>query len=171
MISKELIQAIHDQYLLDWRGIHGIVHWGRVYTNGLRLTAHTGARLDVVELFAVFHDSRRLNNNTDDAHGSRGASLAEKFRGRFFDLPDKDFELLITACRQHTISLTHADITVQTCFDADRLDLGRVGKTPDPELLCTDSAKTVDTISWATERSTSGYIPDIISEWGAWEHL
>ncbi len=167
MISKKLIQAIHDQYVLDWHGIHGIVHWGRVYTNGLRLAALTGARLDVVKLFSVFHDSRRLNNNTDDAHGSRGAMLAAKFRGRVFDLPDKDFELLITACKQHTISLTHADITVQTCFDADRLDLGRVGQIPDPGRLCTDSARTVDIISWATERSTTGYVPDIVSEWEA----
>ncbi len=165
MISKKLIQAIHDQYTLDWRGIHGIVHWGRVYTNGLRLAARTGAHLDVVKLFAVFHDSRRLNNNTDDAHGPRGAILAEKFRGRFFDLQDENFELLITACQQHTISLTHADITVQTCFDADRLDLGRVGKTPNPEFLCTDAAKTVEIISWATERSTSAYLPDIVSDW------
>ncbi|MFW8601841.1 hypothetical protein ACOHYD_10220 [Desulfobacterota bacterium M19] len=171
MIGKKLIQAVHDQYVLDWQGIHGIVHWGRVYTNGLRLAAHTGARLDVVKLFSIFHDSRRLNNNIDNTHGSRGAMLAEEFRGRYFDLPDEAFELLITACKQHTISLTHSDITVQTCFDADRLDLGRVGKTPDPGLLCTDAAKTVNMISWATERSTTGYVPDIVSEWEAWEHL
>jgi uncharacterized protein len=52
------------------------------------------------------------------------------------------------------------DITVQTCFDADRLDLGRVGKIPDPRLLCTDAAKDPKTIDWANQRSVSGYVPD-----------
>jgi hypothetical protein len=33
------------------------------------------------------------------------------------------------------------DPTVGVCFDADRLDLGRVGIEPDPELISTDAGR------------------------------
>ena len=56
MISHELIKAIRAGFLLDWQGIHGAPHWGRVLDNGLRLAETTGARVEVVELFAFFHD-------------------------------------------------------------------------------------------------------------------
>ena len=36
---------------------------------------------------------------------------------------------------------TEADITIQTCWDADRLDLGRVWIIPDPDRLCTEPAR------------------------------
>jgi uncharacterized protein len=42
---------------------------------------------------------------------------------------------------------------VQTCWDADRLDLGRVGKRPDPRRLCTPAARDRDVIEWAYRRS------------------
>lgn len=49
-----------------------------------------------------------------------------------------------------------ADITVQTCWDADRLDLGRVGIRPDPDRLCTSAAKESDLLEWAYARSVRG---------------
>jgi len=165
MITKKLIQVIREQYALNWHGMHGIRHWGRVYANGLRLAETIGAQVAVVKLFAIFHDARRLNEGKDDAHGPRGAKLAEEFRGQYFDLPDNDFELLLIACNHHTVMLTHENITVQTCFDADRLDLARVGKTPDPKFLCTDVARKGEIISWASERSLNDYSPDIVSVW------
>jgi len=42
-----------------------------------------------------------------------------------------------TACEGHTYKGYHDDVTIQTCWDADRLDLGRVGITPDPDRMCT----------------------------------
>ncbi|MCY2989975.1 MAG: hypothetical protein NTY19_19200, partial [Planctomycetota bacterium] len=98
----------------------------------MRLATATAANIEVVQLFAVFHDSRRVNENTDYCHGLRGAELAGQLRGQLFDLPDADFDLLYQACADHTDGLTEADITVQCCWDADRLDLGRVRMTPDP---------------------------------------
>ena len=131
----------------------------------MRLAEGTEAKISVVKLFAIFHDSRRLNDDKDDAHGPRGAKLAEEFRGQYFNLPDNDFELLLIACRQHTVAQTHDNITIQTCFDADRLDLARVGKTPNPEFLCTDMAKNPELISWASDRSIQNYSPDIVTVW------
>ena len=160
IVTADLMGAIKKQCAVNWQGIHGLSHLARVWENGMHLAEATGAHKQVVQLFAVFHDSRRLNEHWDPEHGPRGALLAESWRGRYYDLGDEEFDLLYTACSLHTKARTHVDITVQTCFDADRLDLGRVGKIPDPRLLCTDAAKDPKTIDWANQRSVSGYVPD-----------
>jgi len=59
------------------------------------------------------------------------------------------------ALKYHSDGYTEADITVQVCWDADRLDLGRVGIKPAPHRLCTASAKSVDVLEAAYERSTT----------------
>ena len=162
MITNRLIATIKKQFQVDWEGLHGINHWARVYSNGMRLSECTGANMKVIQLFSVFHDSRRYNENRDMQHGPRGAELAVKLRGNYFELSDKEFDLLYQACRLHTIAGNHESITVQTCFDADRLDLGRVGILPKAKYLCTDAAKTEEMIFWAHQRSLNGKIPDNI---------
>lgn len=161
IISNELILAIKDQLRINWLGIHGFSHLARVHENGLHLAETTGANKRVVQLFAVFHDSCRFSENSDPEHGPRGANLAESWRGKYFQLSDDECDLLFTACSLHTKAKTHVDSTVQTCFDADRLDLGRLGIMPDPRLLCTHAARDPKTIEWATQRSSSGFIPDM----------
>jgi uncharacterized protein len=64
-----------------------------------------------------------------------------------------DLDLLGLACAKHSDGWTNADVTVQTCWDADRLDLGRVGVRPRPQYLCTDAAKNPSMIEWAYARS------------------
>jgi uncharacterized protein len=153
-------------YALPPRGFHGVVHWARVLENGLRLAESTGANATVVQLFAVFHDSRRENEGTDPAHGRRGADLAAELRGRLFELPDAEFEALYRACEWHTEGRTDPDATVLTCWDADRLDLGRVGIVPSPKYLCTTAARSPRLIDWAHTRSVEGFEPDFVA--GAW---
>ena len=160
IISDELIFAIKRQFQIDWNGLQGASHLARVWENGIHLAESTGANKRVIQLFAVFHDSRRMNENGDPDHGPRGAFLAESWRGKYYDLVDEEFDLLFTACSLHTKATTHGDRTIQTCFDADRLDLGRVGKIPNPRFLCTEVARDPKTIEWATQRSVSGYIPN-----------
>lgn len=165
MITKKLIQAIKEQYALNWQGLHGIRQWARVYANGLRLAEGTTAKVEVVKLFAVFHNSRRLHESPDEAHGPREAELARAFRGKYFNLPDEEFALLLAACAQHTAAQDHGDLTVRICFDADRLDLARVGTAPDPQFLSTAVAKNPELIAWATERSRTNYAPAILTVW------
>jgi HD superfamily phosphodiesterase len=62
---RQLIHAILEEYALPWHGIHGVSHWARVLENGLCLAEKTGANVEVVKLFAVFHDSRRVNEDSD----------------------------------------------------------------------------------------------------------
>lgn len=163
MITDKLLQDIREQFCIDWSGIHGIIHWSRVYEIGMRLAAHTGANTTVVQLFSVFHDSCRYNEGVDPRHGLRGAELAELLRSRHLAaLTDEEFNLLHTACRLHTSAADHEDVTIQTCFDSDRLDLGRVGNIPNPKLLCTEAAKSEQMISWALENSRNGSVPENI---------
>jgi uncharacterized protein len=164
---KPVVHVILEDYALPWHGAHGVGHWARVLENGLRLAQETGANIEVVQLFAIFHDSRRVNEGTDDGHGERGADLAAALRGKWFHLPDADFDLLYAACAGHTDGGTEADITIQTCWDSDRLDLGRVGICPVPHKLCTPVAKMWEIIRWADGRACFEVVPELVGEeWG-----
>lgn len=163
MITTALIDDIRGQFRVNWHGIHGISHWSRVFDIGMTLALYTEANQRVVQLFSIFHDAGRHSEGRDPQHGPRGADLAELYRHTHLcDLTDEEFDLLHAACSGHTYEQTHEDVTVQTCFDADRLDLGRVGTIPDPQLLCTDAAKNDDMIEWALENSLRGRIADNI---------
>ena len=153
MVSEDLIQIVEQGFALRLDGIHGAAHWARVRDNGLRLAEQTGADPDIVELFAYLHDSKRLNDGHDPQHGLRAARYATSLQGSLLALSDSDLELLRFACEFHTDGLTEADITVQTCWDADRLDLGRIGIRPDPRRLCTFAAREPATIKWAFAKS------------------
>jgi uncharacterized protein len=162
-----ILQFVLEDYALPWSGPHGVAHWARVFENGLRLAEETGADVEVVRLFAVLHDSRRVDEGRDPDHGPRAAEFARTLRGRLFDLPEPEFLLLHRACAGHTHERTHPDVTIQTCWDADRLDLGRVGITPHPRYLCTEEAKRPATILWADRRATSWLVPELVWEdWG-----
>jgi uncharacterized protein len=166
MNLADIVAEILSGYALPARGFHGVVHWARVLENGLKLAELTGANVELIRLFAVFHDSRRENDGTDPDHGRRGADLAAALRGRLFDLSDDNFDVLYRACELHTEGRGDPDVTVRTCWDADRLDLGRVGIVPSPKYLCTPAAKSPSVINWAHERSVSGFEPDFVTtEW------
>ena len=64
---------------------------------------------------------------------------------------------LETACREHSDGRLHGDLTVRTCWDADRLDLGRVGIRPDPDRLSTPHARDEGLIRVAYERSVASW--------------
>ena len=154
-----LIELIKESLVIDWRGIHGVSHWARVAANGRFLAERTGADPGVVELFAWLHDSCRLDDGRDPDHGPRAAYWARELRGTWFALDDARFELLVQACELHTRGQVEADVTVATCWDADRLDLGRVGTEPDPRYLCTEPARDPEVIQWALRRSLERSVP------------
>ena len=162
-----VLQGILEDYALPINGDHGVSHWARVLENGLRLAEDTGANVEVVSLFAVLHDSQRINEGTDPDHGPRAAEFAVEIRGSVFDLDDHEFRLLYRACEGHTHERTHPDVTIQTCWDSDRLDLGRVGIMPHPSRLCTEIAKKPETIRWADGRASFGVVPKfVLDDWG-----
>jgi uncharacterized protein len=160
------MREIIGGFRLPVMGVHGLSHWARVLETGLRLADMSGANRDVVTLFAVFHDCRRKREERDNGHGMRAADLARALRADHLDLSDEDFGFLAAACAYHTDGRTEADITVQCCWDADRLDLGRIGTTPKDELLCTPAARDIELKRWALERSQSKFVPSLVEdEW------
>jgi uncharacterized protein len=141
------------RFALDRRGVHGVRHWTRVRENGHRLAKQTGADRLVVELFAALHDCCRENERTDPEHGRRAADFAATLRGSVIRLPDDDFARLIDAIRDHDAGRTSTDPTIGTCWDADRLDLGRVGRRPATPCLSTAAARDRAVLEWAYRRS------------------
>ena len=143
--------------------LHGEDHWRRVAAAGLALLQETPeADPAVVFLFALFHDSMRLNDGRDPQHGPRGAELARELRGGPFDLEDVEMDLLRFACEEHTNGGVSSGPTVGVCWDADRLNLWRVGIRPDPRWLSTEAARNGGRIAWAC---------DLQREHTAWENL
>jgi len=120
--------------------------------------------------FALLRDGEHAKR--DDYLASEGdlrdaAEFALELRGTAFALDDDSFRLLYRACEGHTHERNHPDATIQTCWDADRLDLGRVGVMPHPSRLCTDVAKRPDIIKWADGRASFRVVPDFVEEeWG-----
>jgi uncharacterized protein len=152
--TKAVLKIALSQFKLDRHGIHGVAHWMRVRANGLQIAQLTGAKAHLVELFAVLHDSCRIDDGHDPEHGLRAARFAENLNQReVLHLDRTDFDLLTTACRWHSHGAVLDDPTINTCWDADRLDLGRIGITPDPDRLCTDAAKSPAIFRWACDRS------------------
>lgn len=141
MIDRDLIQFLRRHFQLDWGGVHGAPHWARVRQNGLAIAAMNGANENVVEYFAFLHDACRESDGYDPGHGLRAARLAMKLPRGLLPVRGEELELLVRACHGHSNGCLTEDLTVQTCWDADRLDLPRVGIQPDPTRLCTKAAR------------------------------
>ena len=125
------------------RGCHGIDHWDRVYANGQLLITRKVNSL-VVGLFAYFHDFCRMDDGEDLQHGPRSAAFIDTIRDTLLvDISDEEIHLLKEACRLHTVATKTGNPTIDACFDADRLDLGRVGIIPDPARMATKKGKKV----------------------------
>jgi len=153
LISDTLLDLVRHTFALPLDGIHGEAHWQRVYENGQCLAEQTRADARIVELFAYLHDSRRLGDGWDRDHGRRAAELVRSLNDELLALSEDDLDTLAYACTYHTDGLVEASVTVQACWDADRLDLGRIGVRPDPHRLCTPAAQDPATIEWAWSRS------------------
>ncbi len=150
--AARLVDVVLEESTGKHSFIHGESHWQRVAAAGLTLLPDTPeADPTLVFLFALFHDSMRLNDSYDPMHGPRAAALAQELHGGAFDLDDARMETLTFACEEHTNGGVGPDPTVGACWDADRLNLWRVGITPDPRFLSTEAAKSEERISWARD--------------------
>ena len=125
------------------QSIHGPSHWQRVETFGLNIAQSSGADLMVVRLFALLHDSCRQDDGADLEHGPRAAEMLDRIVPAIFTLDRDRFELLNQAIRLHTSGLTTENPTIGTCWDADRLDIVRVGLTPSAQYMSTIAGKNI----------------------------
>ena len=125
-LTQDFVDHCYNLYEMDHGGCHGFDRWMRVLHNGQKLAEMENANLQMSELFCLLHDTQRHNERRDPEHGARAADYAHSIQGKWFDLSSEDMELLDEALRYHSDGYTEADITVEVCWDADRLDLGRV---------------------------------------------
>ena len=139
-----LLKAILAQFRIKQHGAHGPSHWARVRKHGLTVGGAVCADLLVVELFAFLHDSQRENEYSDPGHGGRAAAYSQGLNGSYFSLAPEQMEKLCIATTGHSDGQIHEDPTIQTCWDADRLDLGRVGTKPRAKYLSAEGAKYIE---------------------------
>ncbi len=138
--------------------LHGERHWQCVgWTAALLARDVPTADREIAFLFALLHDSQRLNDDYDPQHGPRAAAIAQELDGHAFTLAPERLRLLVDACAGHTDGRTAADATTGLCWDADRLNLWRVGTRPDPEYLSTEPARHPEWIARGLEISEARY--------------
>ena len=121
--------------------IHGPSHWRRVGRLGMRIAGEEGGDPLVVALFAACHDIARVHDGIDNEHGP---NAVERMRAELpgdLGLTGRQLDLLYQAIDRHTEGETTRDPTVGACWDADRLDLVRIGFEIDPRRLSTTTAR------------------------------
>jgi uncharacterized protein len=84
----------------------------------------------------------RVDDGDDPRHGPRAATLAAELRGEgLLDLADSRAACLDRALHDHAFGETCSDPTIALCWDADGLDVGRVGIAPDPIYFSTETGR------------------------------
>lgn len=150
MIVPALRDLVVGQAPLANSKIHGQRHWDTVARNA-RAIVQMGCKADreIVEIFALIHDSCRNDEDDDPDHGLRAAGFATELReDHWLHLRPREMKLLVFALRWHDAGMTTSNATVGACWDADRLDLGRVGERPNEGFLSTVEAKQM--LRWGT---------------------
>jgi uncharacterized protein len=156
-IVHKALRAVRPQFRLDHaNGIHGVPHWSRVWFHGRALAAAVEVNPQVLAWFAFLHDSQRHNDGHDPQHGRRAADFAVRLRrdGVIDELAGREFEHLCEAMRLHSDGYTTGEPAIVACWDADRLDLARVGIRPHPSRLCTAHARGSRNIEQAVRLAT-----------------
>ena len=143
MITEEIITLLKRESGFFNSPYHGFKHWQAVERNGLYLAQFTGADPKIVSTFAYFHDCMRENETKDPEHGPRGAAFAKE-HSEILELTDSQLKILYKACRGHTHGRKAECPTIATCWDADRLDIGRIFfMTPNSKFMFSDEAKRI----------------------------
>lgn len=146
-VPDEAMAFLISRFRLDPRSpIHGVPHWRRVAEAGTDLALATpGARVAVAKWFAVVHDSARENDDADPQHGHRAVRrIAELSSRGLLPLDALQAQELAAAVAWHSFGLRIAlSPSVGVCWDADRLDLPRVGIMPDAARMCTAEGRRI----------------------------
>jgi uncharacterized protein len=142
----EIVREIALKEFVMGDSIHGLHHWEQVEANGILLAQQPETDLLVVRIFSYLHDCKRQDDWEDPLHGDRSAEFVLSVRGTLLgNLHSEQVEKLWWACHWHNKGVTHLDPTIGACFDADRLELTRVGILPRVDLMSTEMGKRIAT--------------------------
>jgi uncharacterized protein len=123
--------------------LHGEAHWRAVAYSALGLAPRVaGADALIGLLFGLLHDSQRIHDGGDPEHGPRAARLAQAlYEEGLLPLELPRLRTLVDAIDRHTAGRRSNDPTIAMCWDADRLNLWRIGMRPSPAFLSTAAAR------------------------------
>ena len=144
-MGKELYTYLLHNFQLDISSIHGPIHWKRVLNNGL-LIAQNNILVDIhiLKLFAWIHDSKREDEFMDIQHGIRAAKSLRYLKNLgLINLTSLQHNKLDFACKYHSSRKTTLDPTIGACWDADRLELTKVGMIPSEACFSTKAGKNI----------------------------
>lgn len=146
------LNEVMDQFRLNLIGPHGVPHWNRVFHHGEAIADHEqGVDRELVNLFAILHDSQREDDDTDAGHGPRAALYTRRLWKQGLLVLEKPRLLVLEdAIHHHSFGfIERNNKTIAACWDSDRLDIGRVGIEPVAAYLGTDYARREDVIEQA----------------------
>ena len=149
---EKLTWVVFDYSHSRHSALHGVHHWQCVAWTGYHLMQEVpDCDPVVVLLFGLLHDSMRLTDLGDPEHGKRGGQFARWLfdKGHLEGISSTQLDLLQIACTDHSDGYTSKDPTIGVCWDADRLNLWRIGIRPSSALMSTDAAKKDSRIQWA----------------------
>ncbi len=124
-------------------GLHSFDHLRRVAILAGRLARAVGQDVESAVVMGFLHDSARKNDGGGYLHAIESALLASKLLLKFY--PQMDRERICDAIERHVDGETTADTLVACLWDSDRLELNRLGRVVDPDLLSTKIAKRLTT--------------------------
>lgn len=120
-------------------GLHGISHLRRVAILSGRLAEAVGEDIESAVVMGFLHDCARRNDGNDLEHAHDSAVLARELIVRFYSHLDVD--RICDAIEGHAGGEVTIDPLTACLWDAVRLELKRIGRTIDLELLSTKVAK------------------------------
>ena len=121
----------------------------RVAAAGIRLLRDSGEGIPTLVLtFALFHDSMRLHDGGDSQHGVRAAAFLRSVPQELIRIPADGMDVVTSALEQHSGAKTSSEPSTAICWDADRVNLWRLGIEPHPQYLSTRSALEIR-LGWA----------------------
>lgn len=156
--TSNIIEQLRD-YVLFTSDIHGERHWSHVNHIGGKLAdlmKLNPIQKRCVEVFAMTHDLARRDDGGGNEHAIEGAEyFSSELVTLFPDIDDLQVDIITSAIKHHSdgvcseeafhmghfshISGFGEDIikTVGCCWDADRLDLIRLGILPIEKYMST----------------------------------
>lgn len=159
MVDENTLDTLR-QFKAYQSKIHGPRHWSHVALLGEKLAEQNNlddSSKRCIKAFAWLHDLWREDDGPDREHGRMAAKMLRTLDcGLVCSLSESEKRLVERACMYHSdgyIAEEAYDLgllegidmdedvvitTVGCCWDADRLELLRLGCHPDPELMSTE---------------------------------
>ncbi len=119
--------------------LHGVSHLRRVAILSGRLANAVGEDVESAVVMGFLHDCARRNDKNDIEHARDSEVLARGLVERFY--PHLDVDRICEAIAGHADGEVTSDPFTGCLWDADRMELKRIGRTIDLDLLSTKVAK------------------------------